>query len=156
MKAEEYFPGSLARRRNWVVKLNELTQHPICWVCGYDWGKWNLNDQRNYQTHHIQRRSSCYPGWHDVECNLFAACQHCHETLLAAMPHARQLALKKINDPRHYDLELWHHCRDGPELKSAERVTDNDVLSNFPVGRLTIPQTFHALTSRSRTDDSQS
>ena len=123
MTLEEYFPGSQARRHAWVSRIKT-----VCWVCGHDWGKWTI-DQRTYQTHHIQRRSSCYPNWHDVECNLLACCALCHETRLASMPHAEQLAMKLLNDPLAYNLEMWLHCRDGPVLRSAERVTGEDVLA---------------------------
>ena len=73
----DYFPGSQRRRILWANNKH------ACWICGRNWG---------LQTHHIERRSHCYPKYADVECNFFRTCDDCHDVKLAAMPHAEQLA----------------------------------------------------------------
>jgi hypothetical protein len=117
----DYFPGSRGRRDLWVAD-----QPPVCWICGYDWSEHN-DDMRRCHTHHIERRSQCYPKYHDVECNLFRACEDCHETKLAAMPHADQLAYKYEHDAGNVSLSLWRQCKYGPGGGSEDRVSPLDV-----------------------------
>lgn len=119
---DDYFPGSKERVMEWKQSRN-----PACWVC-----KWNLDrhtywDHRKLDAHHIQRRSSSYRDWKDVECNLFMTCNLCHATSLDSMAHSSQLAYKMKYDRENYHLRLWHHCRDGPELRSKLRVTQQEV-----------------------------
>ena len=113
MDLDEIFPGSHRRITAWA-KL-----HGFCWYCKDDWA---------LQTHHIQRRSSCYRNWGDVELNLFRTCPGCHETKVDAMSHAEQLAYKAFYDPDTFNLGAWLHCRDGPFLKAPERVTMEEVI----------------------------
>lgn len=129
MTHDEYFPGSIERLRAWRHE-----QRPICWVCLYDWEKFN-GDLRRPQVHHIERKGLCYqrskPDYKHVECNLFFACETCHASVLDSMPHYEQLAYKLKYDPEHYDLQMWLHCRDGPVLRDYvagnERVTQLEV-----------------------------
>ncbi len=107
MNLDDIFPGSKKRIWAWG-KL-----HETCWVCGSDW---------DLQCHHIQRLSSCYRNWGDVECNLFRTCPVCHD-VADGLTHAEQLAYKAFHDPKTFDLQAWLHCRDGPILRSTTRVT---------------------------------
>lgn len=98
-------------RRQWVKQ-----QKPVCMVCGQppDW--------RGLQTHHIERNRR--RG--DIPCNLLRVCGTCHEGPLAAMPHAKQLAIKQTADPDHYDLRAWLQIND-PDLRAPRRVTQEEV-----------------------------
>ena len=75
--------------------------------------------------HEIERRSHAPWRWADV-CNYLFVCEECHSEELATMPHARQLAIKQMEDPENYNLQDWLRVRD-PELRAPERVTQEEV-----------------------------
>ncbi len=129
MTHDEYFPGSNERLHAWIVGQRSQGRTK-CWVCGHDWSKSNAQFRRA-QTHHIERKSHCYPEYAHVECNLFTSCEQCHMGPLATMSHALQLAHKLKNDPENFNLQMWLHCRDGPVLRDYEpgneRVTQAEV-----------------------------
>lgn len=42
------------------------------------------------------------------------------------MPHAKQLAYKKLHDPLHFNLSAWLLIGD-PELRAPNRVTEQEI-----------------------------
>jgi len=108
----------MADRGNWSLDFT------CCWVCGNE-GKGIMA----LQIHEMERRSQA-PSHHWADpCNYFKTCDTCHMDLLAAMPHARQLAYKYIHDPDNFNLERWLRLRD-PELRAPNRVTEQEVMSH--------------------------
>ena len=109
MKAE------MDERRAWASVFAK------CWMCG-------VKDIFGLplETHEIERRSHGPRLRWAHRCNYFRACRKCHEGPLATMEHAKQLAYKKLSDPRHYDLSLWLKIRD-PELRAPRRVLEEEV-----------------------------
>ena len=76
--------------------------------------------------HHIAR------GVHrqqarEVRVNLIRACMWCHDAHLDAMPIARQLAIKKKNDPQFYDRVAVNLLRG----RQPEAVTEDEVDCEF-------------------------
>lgn len=80
------------------------------------------------EVHEIERKSQAAGRWGE-RCNYLLLCPSCHATHFASMPHARQLAVKLINDPKHFCLASWLRIKD-PELKAPERVTLEDVVAH--------------------------
>lgn len=86
----------------------------LCMWCGKA-SKWP-----GLEVHEICRRSRASRSW-GINENYLLLCQPCHSDLFATMPLARQLAVKKIKDPLHYDLEKWLEIRKTGEV-DAEAV----------------------------------
>lgn len=82
-------------------------------------------ERRAESVHEIERRSHAPWRWADV-CNYLFVCEECHQGELATMPHARQLAIKQMEDEENYNLKDWLRVRD-PDLKAPERVTQEEV-----------------------------
>lgn len=92
--------------------------------CGCEWP--------GLQVHHIARRSHAPRSpVRDMSYNLLLLCERCHSVDFAAMTAAKQLCVKKLIDPQHYDLQAWLKIKD-PELKAPLRVTEADVLAEEP------------------------
>ena len=121
---------------DWIVWLTD--NGPVCWLCGYDWGKFNHGDMRDYETHHIERKSHATgtkedgTPRYDDKCNFFSACQLCHMGQLDVANHPLELALKLKNDPKHFDLEAWHLLR-YPDGSAPDRVTYSQIEDVFDV-----------------------
>jgi len=79
-------------------------QHDRCMVCNWTCGTWTLDGQRWLETHHIARGPARQAGL-DVLANLLRLCDMCHDEMdgLRLWPIKRQLAIKKLKDPEHYD-----------------------------------------------------
>ena len=105
-------------RREWAIR------HDRCWVCG-------AKNYRGFplETHEIERRSHAAGRWAHP-CNYLLVCNACHAETIPTMSHAMQLAIKWMNDPTNFDLDVWLRLRD-PELTAPERVTMEDVEACF-------------------------
>lgn len=109
----------LAQRTEWAKSRRK------CWVCGA-----KSHAGFPLETHEIERRSHA-PNHHWAHtCNYFRACKKCHMDDLAAMPHAEQLAYKKLYDPLYYDRETWLSLRD-PDMRAPKRVTGDEVRTYY-------------------------
>lgn len=86
----------------------------LCMWCG------RANRWPGLQIHEICRRSWASRSWGHV-CNYLCLDEKCHADLFSTMPLARQLAVKKIKDPLHYDLDKWLAIRKTGEV-DAEAV----------------------------------
>jgi len=73
----------------------------VCWICG---------TRRGLEIHHIARGVNRKRG-RTVRANLFRTCRRCHAAILDAMPTARQLAIKRHNDPAGYNLVAVNRLR---------------------------------------------
>ena len=61
------------------------------------------------EVHEIAKRSSAPKTWGN-RLNYLLLCQSCHREVEASRevwPLARQLALKLVRDPKHFDLKSW-------------------------------------------------
>jgi hypothetical protein len=85
------------------------------------------------EVHEIERKSHAPKRWAH-RCNYLLLCHQCHSGPFAAMPHAKQLAVKLVRDPNHFELVTWLRLRD-PELRAPERVTIADVAHWLTLGR---------------------
>lgn len=86
--------------------------------------------------HEMERRSHASGRW-GVRCNYLKLCNDCHADVFDTMPHAKQLAVKLVKDPDHFDLEQWLRLRD-PALLAPERVTMDDIVQHLIVRELTL------------------
>lgn len=86
-----------------------------CWVCDLNFGSWKYRSDMVRQDHHIAsgiyRKKS-----KDVPAALMVVCQACHLGNNGlhdrdVWPIARQLALKKLRDPKHYDRVTVNRLR---------------------------------------------
>ena len=60
------------------------------------------------EVHEIDRKSQCPNAWWPISgCNGLKLCTECHSDEFATMPHAKQLAVKLIQDPGCFDLKEW-------------------------------------------------
>ena len=76
------------------------------------------------EIHEIARRGQAPKRWAFLE-NYLAVCKGCHESVLAAMPHAQQLAYKRRHDPDNFDPAAI--CRALSWAESAITVEDVDL-----------------------------
>jgi hypothetical protein len=86
---------------------------------------------RHLEIHEIERRSAAPNRWWSP-CNALLLCPKCHATDFAAMPHARQLAIKLVKDPEDFDLDEWLLIKD-PTRQAPERVTWSDIAQYLEV-----------------------
>jgi hypothetical protein len=91
--------------------------------------------------HEIERRSQAPTRW-AAGCNYLLLCEPCHAGPFATMPHARQLAVKLVADPKHFDLQAWLRLKD-PGLKAPNRVTASEI-RNLATLFATNPAAFRA------------
>ena len=113
-KAQRYSVQAEQDRSTW--KREQLSR---CMFCGLSphWPE--------LQVHEIERRSQAPRTWAQ-RCNFLLLCQSCHAGPFATMPHAKQLALKYLRDPLHYDLQEWLRIKD-PTCRAPARVTQEEV-----------------------------
>lgn len=109
MNARDYYLSVKIERMAWKISMPQL-----CMWCGKA-SKWPP-----LEVHEICRRSRASRSWGSTA-NYALLCQSCHSDLFATMSLARQLAVKKIKDPLHYDLEKWLEIRKTGEV-DAEAV----------------------------------
>ncbi|AMV35671.1 hypothetical protein VN12_26500 [Pirellula sp. SH-Sr6A] len=114
MQADAYLKSVLEDRESWRL------EHPQrCMSCG------GSSSWPPLAVHEIERRSHAVKCW-GHRCNYMLVDSYCHEQILAAAPHAMQLAIKKISDPWNYDLNAWLRLRD-KSLMAPRRVTQEEV-----------------------------
>jgi hypothetical protein len=77
------------------------------------------------QIHEITRRSAAPTRWADRS-NYLLLCQLCHSGPFAAMEPAKELAVKMLRDPEHYDIDRWLRVQD-QWLRAPLRVTQSEV-----------------------------
>ena len=109
MNAREYYLSIRDERDAWKKSMPQF-----CMWCG------RANEWPGLQIHEICRRSWASRSW-GCTSNYLQLCESCHAGLFSTMPLARQLAVKKIKDPLHYDLEKWLTIRKTGEV-DAEAV----------------------------------
>lgn len=79
------------------------------------------------EVHEIERRGHA-PKSYGHPCNYLLLCHWCHGKMGAPdWPHARQLALKRLRDHEHFDLEAWLSLKPRP----ATYVTINDIAEEW-------------------------
>jgi hypothetical protein len=76
------------------------------------------------ETHEISRGTASRSKSVDDRCALVRTCRPCHRERLDAMPIARQLALKKLFDPRAYDRQRVNLLRN----REPDAVTEGEVM----------------------------
>jgi hypothetical protein len=81
------------------------------------------------EIHEIERRSHAKNRW-GMRCNYLLLCGSCHHRHFDTMAHSRQLAVKLVMDPEHFDLETWLKIRD-PSLNAPTRVTLRDIVEHL-------------------------
>ena len=125
-KAKKYEASIRKSRKAWMneVLARSKTRPPKCMDCRSA-PRWP-----GHAVHEICPRSMApYRWWHP--CNALLLCSGCHGSVLDNMHDwARQLALKKLFDPEHFDLEAWHLILD-PTGRRNEVVTPKDVANEI-------------------------
>lgn len=81
------------------------------------------------EVHEMERKGQAAGRW-GTRCNYLLLCPFCHDKHFANMDHSRQLAVKLINDPEHFDLDEWLLIYD-PTLRAPERVTLGDIMEHL-------------------------
>jgi hypothetical protein len=110
-KSISYYKSVRVDRNGW------RESHPqVCMRCGIRPGFLEI--------HEILRRSRCV-NW-GFRANYLALCGNCHVYFDASNRETmtEALAIKKIRDPDHYDLNLWLRMRDE---RAMEFITDEEV-----------------------------
>ena len=95
-------------------------EQSVCWICG--WPE-RCNTPMNVLQVHEMARGPARAKAVLEPAAWFSACRSCHEGALAAMPIARQLAYKKMNDYPRYDRVIVNRLRG----RADEAVTEDDV-----------------------------
>jgi len=91
-----------------------------CMYCGRG------DDWPGLQIHEIERRSAASNRWGHTA-NFLVLCGECHAGPFASMVHCRQLAVKLLKDPEHFDLVAWLRIKD-TELRAPTRVTMENIV----------------------------
>jgi hypothetical protein len=97
---------------------------PKCWLCGCP----DAGGATTMEIHHIARGVHRAAG-KNVRANLIRTCHYCHETRLASMPIAMQLALKFAHDPDHYDRVSVNRLRHRADNAVSEVDVASELLS---------------------------
>jgi hypothetical protein len=105
------------------------------------------------QIHEIERKSQAPLSWASRS-NYLLLCQSCHADVFATMPHAKQLALKYLCDPKHYNLSEWLRIKD-PKGRAPNRVTQEEV-DRYAQELLLLPVLAQSLSTVSQTVCSKS
>ena len=113
-RAEEYRLEIEQDRQAWYHE-----QPKRCMYCGAS-PRWP-----ELQVHEIERKSQAPRSWAQ-RCNYLLLCQPCHAGPFATMPHAKQLALKYLCDPEHFDLSGWLKIKD-PNGLAPNRVRQEEI-----------------------------
>ena len=102
MNARQYYLSIKDDREGWSRSVPQS-----CMWCGSSFGRMD--------THEIVRKSQASKSW-GHRCNYLkiggslSSC-NCHEKHFSTMPLARQLAVKWLNDRKHFDFEKWLEIR---------------------------------------------
>ena len=132
-RAEEYRLEIEQDRQTWRCE-----QPGCCMYCGAS-PRWP-----ELQVHEIERKSQAPRSWAQ-RCNYLLLCQPCHAGPFATMPHAKQLALKYLCDPKHFDLPGWLKIKD-PNGLAPNRVTQEEI-DKYVQELLLIPGIVRAISS---------
>lgn len=111
-RSVSYYNSIKVYRREWRAK-----QVQRCMLC------LDARKPEKLQVHEIDRKSQAPNNWWPLEdedgndingCNGILTCGLCHATKLDTMPHAKQLAIKLISDPDHFNLKAWLSIKPRP------------------------------------------
>lgn len=96
MTGTQYAKVNQANRRAWASEMPAP-----CMACRTTLGT---------DIHEIERRGQAPLRWAH-RCNYLLVCRLCHAGDLVNMPHAKQLAIKLLEDRENFDLEAWNAIR---------------------------------------------
>lgn len=108
MTSKEYYESVKESRREWAAGMPKT-----CMWCG------RKEAWPGLQIHEIQRRSQSPRRWGSLS-NYLVLCSACHSGEFETMPHAKQLAVKKIMDPENFDFEEWLTIRGTFEVSLSD------------------------------------
>lgn len=111
-RAVKYSNSIRVDRREWRHSMPQMCMH-----CDWD------EKPKLLEVHEIERRSQAVNRWWH-RCQGLLLCHACHSGIYDSMPHARQLAVKYLKDPEHYDLEAWLKIKPRP----STYVTEEEVM----------------------------
>jgi hypothetical protein len=101
-RAVSYYNSIKVDRREWKAEQKEQCCYCLAKI-PYD----------RLEIHEIERKSQAPNRW-GLECNYLLLCRTCHAGPFATMPHAKQLAVKLIQNPNDFDLKEWLTIRPRP------------------------------------------
>ena len=98
--------------------------HDECMVCGWTWGMWTSDARRRLETHEIARGPARQAAL-KAPAAWLRLCNMCHDEMdsLRLWPIARQLAIKKLQDPEHYDRIKVNELRG----RQPDAITEEEV-----------------------------
>lgn len=117
MNAQQYYRSIKRDRESW---RDEMPQR--CMRC---WEKVELGTFRWPEIHEILTRGQAPNNW-GFRANYLLLCNPCHlvHDPVQNWTHARQLGLKRLRDPKHYDLQEWLRRRNP---RAMTYVTEDEV-----------------------------
>jgi hypothetical protein len=96
-KSVSYYNSIKVIRNEWKQSMPER-----CMWCEGSFPRIKL------EVHEMERKSHARNRWWPEDaCNGLVLCPHCHSEYFATMPHAKQLAVKLLEDPNHFNLQGW-------------------------------------------------
>lgn len=118
MTAAEYYRSIKADRTSWRDEMPDRCMH-----CLKQFGHYTSDGGYRWpEIHEILSRAQAPNAW-GFRANYLKLCQLCHPKV-AALPHSEQLAIKKLRDFWHYDLQEWLRRRNP---NAMEYVTEDEV-----------------------------
>lgn len=116
-KADSYYRKVNKDRMAWRDEMPDL-----CMYCRHREGAYATDGgYRWFEVHEILSRAQAPNNW-GFRANYLKLCQFCHPKV-AALPHAEQLAIKKLRDRKHYNLDVWLKRRNP---NAMEYVTEDE------------------------------
>lgn len=110
-------PEARARFQEW------LSAHIYCFGCGWKYGSWSASCGRfALHAHHIPRGVHREKALYELSA-ILRLCNVCHNGRFDGMPVVRQLAYKKLRDPKHYDRVEVNLLRD----RQPDAITEAEV-----------------------------
>ena len=102
-----------------ITRADWSAERPDCWLCG----------KPANQTHEIARGASKQAAMEEPAAWV-RTCQRCHDDLggYGKWPIDRQLALKRLMDPKHYSRTTVNRLR----YREREAITHQEVLAQVP------------------------
>lgn len=97
-------------------------EFPDCWNCG---SRWRRTFPQVLDTHEMVRGVDRHKALRNRS-TWIRVCRTCHD-IVASWPLARQLALKRIHDPDHYDRVEVNRLRG----RADNAVTEEEVLGHL-------------------------
>lgn len=101
-----------------LTRAGWVSAYKRCWICGDR--PWTLD------CHEISRGPARSAALREPAA-WFATCRKCHMGPLDSMPVVRQLAYKKIHDPKHYDRVKVNRLRGRADNAITEDEVDQQV-----------------------------